>query len=110
MFGTGDSKYPGMLALEDIGRNEPIVKVPSRLIINTKVAFECPELRDIFFNNPEIFGKHVALGDDNVLDSYILYHIRLGEKSKHYNMMQCWPSQDQTDILMNWSDDDIGWL
>jgi hypothetical protein len=39
MFGTGDSKYPGMLALEDIGPNEPIVKVPSRLIINTKVAY-----------------------------------------------------------------------
>ena len=44
MFGKGDSKYPGMLATEDIGADEPIVKVPSRLIINTKIAYECPEL------------------------------------------------------------------
>jgi hypothetical protein len=41
MFGSGDSKYPGMLALDDIGQNETIVKVPSRLIISTKAAYEC---------------------------------------------------------------------
>jgi len=40
MFGTGDSKYPGMLAIENIGKDEPIVKVPSRLIISHKAAFE----------------------------------------------------------------------
>ncbi len=87
MFGSGDSKYPGMLATDNIGKDEPLVKVPSRLIISTKVAFECEELKEIFYNNPEIFGKHVALGDDNVLDTYILFHLQLGEKSKHYMMM-----------------------
>jgi hypothetical protein len=30
-----------MLALEDIGANEAIVKVPSRLIISTKAAYDC---------------------------------------------------------------------
>lgn len=40
MFGTGDSKYPGMLALESIGKDEPIVNVPSRLIISHKAAFD----------------------------------------------------------------------
>jgi len=49
MFGTGDSAYPGMMALEDIGPNEPIVKVPSRLIISTARAFECAELREVFY-------------------------------------------------------------
>jgi hypothetical protein len=49
MFGEGDSAYAGMLALEDIGPNEPIVKVPSRLIISTSKAFDCPELRPIFY-------------------------------------------------------------
>ena len=44
MFGAGNSRYPGMLAVQDIGPDEPIVKVPSRLIINTKIAYECPEL------------------------------------------------------------------
>lgn len=75
MFGSGDSKYPGMLALDDIGQNETIVKVPSRLIISTKAAYECQELQKIFYDNPDIFGKHISLGDDNVLDAYILYHI-----------------------------------
>jgi len=110
MFGTGDSRYPGMLAIDDIGKDEPIVKVPSRLIISHKAAFDCPELRDIFYNNPEVFGKHVNLGDDNVLDAYILYHLNLGQNSKHFNMMQCWPLPDETDILMNWSDEDLEWL
>jgi len=110
MFGEGDSAYPGMLALEDIGPNEPIVKVPSKLIISTAKAFECPELRSVFYENPDIFGKHVALGEDNVLDAYILYHLNLGAKSQHYQMMQCWPTPTETDILMNWDDDSLEWL
>jgi len=110
MFGSGDSKYPGMLAIDNIGKDEPIVKVPGRLIISHKAAFDCAELHEIYFNNPEIFGKHVAMGDDNVLDTYILYHLNLGEKSQHYHMMQCWPAPDETDILMNWSESDLEWL
>ena len=110
MFGTGDSRYPGMLAIDDIGKDEAIVKVPSHLIISHKAAFDCSELREIYYNHPEVFGKHVALGDDNVLDAYILYHLSLGQKSKHFHMMQCWPTPDETDILMNWSDDDLEWL
>jgi hypothetical protein len=91
MFGKGKSKYPGMLAVENIGANEAIVKVPSRLIINTKRAYECKEIQFIFYENPEVFGKHCEFGDDNVLDAYILYHLELGPKSPHYEMMQCWP-------------------
>lgn len=76
-----------MLALEDIGANESIVKVPSRLIISTKVAYECKDIQFIFYENPEVFGKHIAFGDDNVLHAYILYQLNLGPKSKHYEMM-----------------------
>jgi hypothetical protein len=39
MFGQGDNKYPGMLALEDIQPNEVICKVPGREIITTRAAF-----------------------------------------------------------------------
>jgi hypothetical protein len=73
MFGSGDSKYPGMLALEDIGQDEAIVKVPSRLIISTYVAYRCQDLSQVYYDNPDVFGKHVAMGDDNVLNAYILY-------------------------------------
>jgi hypothetical protein len=39
MFGAGDSAYPGMMATEDIGPNESIIKVPSKLLISTAKAF-----------------------------------------------------------------------
>lgn len=110
LFGKGESRYPGMLALEDIGPNEPVVKVPSKHIINTKVCYNCPELQHVFFENPETFGRHTQHGDDNVFNTYILFHLNLGEASRHYEMMSCWPRPHETDILMNWTDEDLEWL
>ena len=45
LFGTGDNKYPGCMALEDIGKNEPFVTVPSRIIISTQRAMLCEPLQ-----------------------------------------------------------------
>lgn len=39
MFGEGDAKYPGMLATEDIGKDEVMIKVPSNMVFSTKVCF-----------------------------------------------------------------------
>jgi hypothetical protein len=39
MFGKGDNGYLGALATDDIGPNETIIKVPSHMIINTKVCY-----------------------------------------------------------------------
>ena len=44
MFGSGDNQYPGCMAIEDIGKNEPFIKVPSRLIISTQAAMLCEPL------------------------------------------------------------------
>ena len=44
MFGKGDSAYPGMMATEEIGPNEPIIKVPGRLAITNAKAFREPAL------------------------------------------------------------------
>ena len=74
-FGKGDNQYFGLMAIEDIGKNEVMIKVPSSLIINTKKAFYCEELRDIYYHNPEIFGKHVPDGEDNVFHTFILWEI-----------------------------------
>lgn len=52
MFGKGDNGYLGVMATEDIGKNETIVRVPSHLIINTKTCYQCEELKDIFYDNP----------------------------------------------------------
>jgi hypothetical protein len=41
MFGKGDSSYPGMMAMQDIAPGETIVKIPSSMIISTKVAYDC---------------------------------------------------------------------
>ena len=74
-FGKGDNQYNGLLALEDIDKHEVIIKVPSSLIINTKKAFYCPELRDIYYDNPLVFGKHMPDGEDNVFHTFILLEI-----------------------------------
>lgn len=59
MFGSGDNGYLGAMATEDIGEDEVIVRVPAHLVINTKVCYQCEELKDVYFENPQLFGKHV---------------------------------------------------
>ena len=44
----------------------------------------CEPLKQMFYENPQTFGKHISLGEDNVLDAYILYQMKLGEESIHY--------------------------
>ena len=39
MFGKGEAKYPGMMATEDIGKDEIMIKVPSHMVFSTKVCF-----------------------------------------------------------------------
>ena len=74
------------MALEEIGKDEAIIKVPSRLIISTYKAITCEPLKQMFYDHPQVFGKHISLGEDNVLDAYILYQMTLGEESLHYHM------------------------
>ena len=74
MFGKGDNQYPGMVATEDIGKGEVIVKVPSKHIISTRTAFYS-DLKDIFYHHPELFGKHVSDGEDMMLHAFILHEV-----------------------------------
>ena len=99
-----------MLATEDIGPNEPLVTVPGRLALSTAKAFREPALQHVWYENPDVFGKHVNLGEDKTLLAYILYHLGIEEKSEHYQMMSCWPRPHETDILMNWDEEDLEWL
>ena len=39
MFGKGDAKYPGMIATEDIAKDEVMIKVPSKMVFSTKLCF-----------------------------------------------------------------------
>lgn len=73
MFGQGKNGYLGVMAAEDIGKDEVICKVPSHLVINTKTCYQCPELQTVYFDNPHVFGKHTPYGDDNVMAAFILY-------------------------------------
>ena len=106
-FGTGDSKYPGMMAIEDIGKDDIIVKVPAKMLLSTKSCFR-GDINKIFLENPEIFGKHISDGEDNVLNAFILHELSKGEKSFWKPMFDVWPRD--TDILLNWDDEDLDWL
>ena len=62
----------------------------------------------MFYDHPQTFGKHISLGEDNVLDAYILYQMSLGLDSIHGLMFENWP--EEPDILMNWEDEDLEFL
>jgi hypothetical protein len=108
MFGTGDNRFPGLLALEPIAKGETFIRVPSKLLISTKKAFECEPLKQMFYDNPDVFGKHTSLGEDNVLDAFLLYQMSLDKDSFYYPYLQILP--EDPDILMNWDDEDLEWL
>ncbi len=108
MFGTGDAKYPGMMATEDIGQNEVMIKVPSKMVFSTKLCFQSEEMRRVFFEHPELFGKHIGDGEDNVLNTFILFELGKGERSFWKPMFDVWPKD--TDILFNWEQEDLEWL
>ena len=97
----------GMLATADIGQNEPFVKVPSKLILTTKVCLQS-ELAHIFHEHPDLFGMHNSDGEDNLLNTYIMFELGKGEKSFWKPMFDVWPRD--TDILMSWNEDDLEWL
>jgi hypothetical protein len=96
-----------MLVTEDIGKDEVIIKVPGREVITTKKAF-FSDLAEIWYEHPEVFGKHIHDGEDQMLHAFILHEIQKGEKSRFYQMIKMWPRD--TDILMNWDDEDLDWL
>jgi len=107
LFGQGDNQYPAMLALEDIEKNETIIKVPSREIINTKKAFYS-ELEEMFYEHPELFSKTLNDGEDMILHSFILHEIQKGKDSIYHQMIKMWPKD--TDIVMNWEEEDLDYL
>jgi hypothetical protein len=65
-------------------------------------------MRDVFFNNPDLFGKHIGDGEDNVLNTFIMFELGKGEKSFWKPMFDIWPKD--TDILFNWDESDLEWL
>ena len=40
--------------------------------------------------------------------TFIMYQISIGEKSRFYEQIMMWPKD--TDILMNWNEEDLEWL
>ena len=107
MFGKGDYQYPGTLATGDIKKGEIIIEVPGSEIINTKKAFYS-DLNPIFYNHPDIFGKHLTDGEDMMIYSFMLHEIQKGDKSRYYQMIKMWPKD--ADILLNWDEEDLEYL
>lgn len=107
MFGSGDSQYPGMIATEDIGKDEIMVKVPAKMLLSTKVCLR-GDINKLFLENPDLFGKHVSDGEDNVLNAFLLYELGKGDKSFWKPLFDVWPRD--TDILLNWDSEDLEWL
>ena len=108
-FGKGNFSYTGMIATEEIGPNEAFIKIPSKIVMSTRVCLESP-IKHIIFENPDVFGKHTPDGEDNLLIAYILYEMNLGDQSFWHPMFEVWPRQNETDLLMNWSEEELSQL
>ena len=93
-----------MVATSDIAKGEVIIKVPSRHIISTRAAFYS-DLNQIYFDHPEVFGKHKSDGEDMILHSFMLREIQKGDKSQYSPMIKMWPKD--TDILFNWDEQSL---
>ena len=104
LFGKGDSRYQGAAANVDIEKGDIIVRVPSELIITTKKAY-FSEIQHIFYDHPEVFGKHKADGEDMVINAFLLLQIQKGKDSPFYEMIKTWPKD--ADILLNWEEEDL---
>ena len=96
-----------MIATEDIGKDETMIKIPAKMVLSTKVCFQ-GEISHIYYNHPEIFGKNVPDGEDNVLNAFVLYELGKGDKSFWKPMFDIWPRD--TEILFNWDNEDQEWL
>ena len=84
-----------------------MIEVPGREILNTKAAYYC-ELKPIFYEHPQVFGRHISDGEDMVLYAFMLHEVQKGVKSKYYWMIKMWPKD--TDILLNWEEEDLEYL
>jgi hypothetical protein len=108
-FGEGESKYPGIIALEDLKPHTTIVKVPSKCIISSRACYYS-DLKHIFDAHPDVFGYNLTDGEDNIMYSFVLYQLGLGEKSFWHPVFQTWPTSSETDILVTWDMEDIEML
>lgn len=72
--------------------------------MNTKKAYNSV-LKPIFQAHPDVFGRHTHEGEDNVMYSFMLYHMQLKDKSEFYYMISMWPKDP--DILSNWDEEDL---
>ena len=103
-FGEGDAAYPGCLALEDIQEDEIIIRVPGHLVLTAKVAYYS-ELHPVFYEHPELFGRHASEGEDLMIAVYVLYELQKGAKSFWKPLFDVWPRG--ADVLWNWEDEEL---
>ncbi len=65
--------YPGLIATEKIFANEPIIKLPTKLLLNTKIAF-CSEIHKVFEQNPIFFSStFTSLWEDHILWAFLIF-------------------------------------
>jgi hypothetical protein len=105
-FKTKDGfSYPGMIALNKISAYSPFVKVPSKLMLTTQLAYYS-ELNPLFKAYPEMFTKEsVPAWEDYILIAYIIWQMSLEKYSFWYPLFQVWP--EKADVFYTWNESEL---
>lgn len=91
--------YLGSVATEDIGPGEKIVWAPNQALFTSKLAYES-ELRPVFDQFPELFGKPVL-----AMATFIIWEKFKGDRSRWCVFLNGQPRENS--VLQDWSEEEL---
>jgi hypothetical protein len=88
--------YVGAMALEEIHPNERIVTAPNSALMTSKIARECPDLKEFFVAHPEISSRGSL-----AVTTFLLWEKQKGSDSKWEAFIKY---QQRSSNLQDWED------
>uniref|UniRef100_K3X8I1 SET domain-containing protein n=1 Tax=Globisporangium ultimum (strain ATCC 200006 / CBS 805.95 / DAOM BR144) TaxID=431595 RepID=K3X8I1_GLOUD len=92
----------GVVTLEDIATNEPMLQIPEKLVISERRCWEDPRLKDILEANRDVFSR-----DDPVLALFLVQEMLRGDDSFFEPYLSILPYPES---IQDWSDDELAEL
>lgn len=89
----------GVVALEDIATNEPMLQIPATLVISEQRCWQDAHLKDVLEANRDVFSR-----DDPVLALFLVREMLRGDDSFFAPYLSILPYPES---IQDWSDDEL---